>query len=39
MDAVKSPTIWEEKTFITGMRMKTKVYETEFDKDIENYKD
>lgn len=21
------------------MRMKTKVYETEFDKDIENYKD
>ena len=39
MDAVKSPTIREEKTFITGIRMKTKVYETEFDKDIENYKD
>lgn len=29
----------EDETFITGVKKKTKIYETEFDKDIESYKD
>jgi len=39
MELAKSPSLRDEETFITGVKKKTKIYETEFDKDIELYKD
>ena len=39
MEVLKSPSLKEEDTFITGLKKKPKFYETEFDKDIDFYKD